>query len=177
MTPYGIVYREDPFLYEKSVETAEKKCGFLRINKILKFCFPIFALATVLFTAAGIIMKDNIYFMCFVIQCAVTVFFVRANVKRAEVKNKARVSVTKTPVQIVFYENCFVATLPYSQTEFSYDEVAFCEENQGLLTLVIKNNISVFSIPCSMIIKGNYYNVCSILKGKLVNRFICKGGR
>lgn len=176
MTPYGIVYSEIPVYYEKSIETAAKKCGIMSFRSMGKLYAAAFILSAILYTVTGIILKNAAEaVVCLIILCICSVFYIRTTVKRAEVRSKAKFTLSKTPIQIVFYDNCFVSTQPYSKTEFSYDEVAFCEENQGLLTIVINNGIGVYSIPCSTVVKGSYNTVCSILRDKLKSRYIFKG--
>lgn len=174
MLPYGIVYNEIPHLYEKSIEIAEKKCGMLNFKVIGKFYAVALLLIVLPFTVAGLILKDDLFLPCMFFHCIVTVIYIKSTVKKAEVKGKAKATLSKTPIQIVFNENSFVITEPCYRSEYSYQELTFCNESHGLITMVV-DGILTLSIPCNGILKGDYYTVCSILSDKLKNRYICKG--
>lgn len=172
MTPYGIIYRESPYSYEQSVSIWQKKFGVMKISLLIKMALAINIVVGALYFAAGYILKDSVYFYIFPIHFIANFISVYMVMRTTNIKNVASQCVQKTDVQLVLYEDKFVFTTPYSKSEYYYDELVYCEEKHGCITIIVDEGVAPISLQREFIKTGEYSRVREILSEKLGSSFI-----
>lgn len=178
MTPYGIIYRESPYSYEQSVEIWQRKYGVMKLSLLIKISLAINALIACLYFAAGYILKDSSYFYIFPIHFIATFISVYMVMRTTNIKSVASQCMQRTDVQIVFYDDRFILTTPYSRSEYYYDELIHCEEKNGCITIIVDTGVAPISLQKEFIKRGDYYCVTDILRSRLGSSFISsEGGR
>ena len=172
MTPYGIIYRENPYSYEQSVGIWQRKFGVMKLSLLIKIALAINAAVGVLYFAAGYILKDYTYFYIFPIHFIANFVSVYMIMKATNIKNVASQCIQKTDVQLVFYGEKIVFTTPYSKSEYYYDELVYCQEKNNCITIVVDEGVAPISLQREFIKTGDYFRVKQILSEKLGSSFI-----
>ena len=176
MTPYGILVREDSYSFEKALTFRQKKFGEMKPSYLIRLSLLMCLIAAPVFAAVGIILKDKMYAFYYLIQCAATFFTVYTVTKNETVIKPARAMYnTVSEFQIVLYEDRLIYGTPYSRGEYYYDEIVCCNEENGILTIIINKDFAPVSVCSEQLIKGNYGVFCGILREKLRARFMIQG--
>ena len=176
MTPYGIIYRESPYSYEQSVGIWQKKFGVMKLSLLIKIALAINVVVGVLYFAAGYILKDYTYFYIFPVHFIANFVSVYMIMKSTNIKSVASQCIQKTDVQLVFYDDKIVFTTPYSKSEYYYDELVYCKEKSGCITIVVDEGVAPISLQREFIKTGDYFRVKQILFEKLGSGFIAEVG-
>lgn len=172
MTPYGIIYKESPYSYEQSVEIWQRKYGVMKLSLLIKISLAINALLACLYFAAGYILKDSSYFYIFPIHFIATFISVYMVMRTTNIKSVASQCMQRTDVQIVFYDDRFILTTPYSRSEYYFDELVYCEEKHSCITIIVDEGVAPISLQREFIKTGEYSRVREILSEKLGSSFI-----
>ena len=177
MTPYGILVKDDIYSFEKSLTFRQKKFGEMKPSYIIKLSLLMCLIAAPVFAAVGIILKDKMYAFYYLIQCGATFFTVYSVTKTETVIKPTRASgtIAKGQFQIILYEDRLIYGTPYSRGEYYYDEIVCCNEENGILTIIINKDFAPVSVCSEQLIKGNYGVFCGILREKLRARFLIQG--
>lgn len=172
MTPYGIIYKESPYSYEQSVEIWQRKYGVMKLPLLIKISLAINALLACLYFAAGYILKDSSYFYIYPIHFIATFISVYMVMRTTNIKSVASQCMQRTDVQIVFYDDRFILTTPYSRSEYYFDELVYCEEKHSCITIIVDEGVAPISLQREFIKTGEYSRVREILSEKLGSSFI-----
>ena len=172
MTPYGIIYRENPYSYEQSVGIWQRKFGVMKLSLLIKTALAINIVVAVLYFAAGYILKDSSYFYIFPIHFIANFISVYMVMRTTNIKNVASQCMQKTDVQLVFYDEKITFTTPYSRSEYYYGELVYCKEKNGCITIIVDEGVAPISLQKEFIKKGDYLLVRKILSEKLGSSFV-----
>ena len=175
MTPYGIIYRESPHSYEQSVSIWQRKFGVMKLSVLIKIAVVINIAICALYFAAGYILKDSTYYYIFPIHFIANFVSVYMVMKSTNIKNVASQCMQKTDVQLVFYEDKLIFTTPYSKSEYYYDELVYCHEKNGCITIIVDEGVAPISVQREFIKTGDYFYVTDILRSRLGSGFISSG--
>lgn len=176
MTPYGIVYNENPYAFEKSMALFQKKFGVLRPAVMVKISMMFWLAAIIVIFVLYFTKQDALYALVF---AAITLF---ANIitiivfRKNYTKNFSRVNFRGSEAQAVLFENRIEFTTPTSKGEYYYDEFIFVHEKDGIITFVIDPGATPVSICSHDVKKGDFKSFSSILKEKLGDRYKYEGG-
>ena len=153
-----------------------KKFGMMRLPVLAKTSLKIILIFGIIYLATGIILKDYSYLTMFIIQSGIAVFSVYSMMKKNYVKAFAEQSFSKTDMQIVFFDDYFELTTPYSKSVYYYNEIIHAEEKAGGITLIVDTCTAPVSIFSGSIKLGSYMIAREILAQKLQQRFIISAG-
>lgn len=169
MTPYGIIYTDGAYSFEESVSFWQKKFGVMKISQFIKATVTVNVILAFVYAFAAVIFKDKTYLLSYIMQFFATAVIVYSMMKTTNIKNMAKQCRQKTDIQIVFYDERLTVTMPYSQSEYYYDELC-CFEKNGTLTVVVDESVAPLSISNMCIKKGSYEAVRDIFINR--TRFI-----
>lgn len=172
MSPYGIIYNDGAYSFEQSVSLWQKKFGVMKISQLAKTTLIINVILAFIYALAAVILKDKSYLLYYLLQFFATAAIVYSVMKTTSIKSTAEQLRQKSDIQIVFYDDRLIVTMPYSKSEYYYDELCCCYEKNGTLTVVVDESVAPLSISSISIKKGNYSAVCDILKSRLTSRFV-----
>ena len=172
MAPYGIIYTDGAYSFEQSVSLWQKKFGVMKISQLIKITLTINVILAVIYALAAIVLKDKTYLLSYIMQFFATAAIVYSVMKATNVKNMAMQCRQKGDIQIVFYHDRLIVTMPYSQSEYYYDELCCCFEKNGTLTVVVDESVAPLSISNICIKKGSYERVCDILRSRLGTAYV-----
>lgn len=172
MSPYGIIYTDGAYSFEQSVALWQKKFGVMKISQLVKTTLIINVILAFIYALAAVLLKDKTYLLSYIMQFFASAAIVYSVMKATNVKGMATQCRQKSDIQIVFYDDRLVVTMPYSQSEYYYDELCCCYEKNGTLTVIVDESVAPLSISNICIKKGNYAAVCDILRNRLGMRFI-----
>ena len=175
MTPYGIVYRETQNSYEQSVSIWQRKFGVMKLSLLIKISLAVNLVIGALYFALGYILKEPYYFYIFPLHFLATFFSVYFVMKSTNITSVAAQCMQKTDAQLVFYDDRFVFTTPYSRSEYYYDELIYCGEKNGCITILVDEVVAPVSVQKELIKTGDYFRVLEILSEKLGSSFIRSG--
>lgn len=172
MTPYGIIYTDGAYTFEQSVAIWQKKFGVMKISQLVKTTLIINIILAFIYAVSAVILKDKSYLLYYIMQFFASAAIVYSVMRVTNVKNMAAQCRQKSDIQIVFYDEKLVVTMPYSKSEYYYDELCCCIEKNGVLTVVVDESVAPLSISNISIKKGNYAAVRDILCNRLTTRFV-----
>lgn len=179
MTPYGIVYNENPHALGESVKVWQKKFGVLSKNNILKMfmimLFEIFACF-----ALTVLIKADPFFIVttpiFGVGLAVIAYF--SIVKNSVIKQTVRANFRPDDArkQIVLFEDRLEYTSPFGKGSYYYDEILCAHEKNGVLTVIVDADALPLSVFRHGVEKGEYEKLTFILRGCLGGKYEYEGG-
>ncbi len=179
MTPYGIVYKDNLYALEQSCLVWQKKFGVLRASSFIKIAL-INLVISFLINIIGSIIDDTDFNYFFVISILVIAFVLILieyfTAKNIYVKQMAKGSMVLHQKQAVLFDNRIEFTLPYAKTVFYYDEILYCEEKTGIVTIILDKGMLPVSIYRACVGKGSYDEFTRILKDILGSRYVRKDG-
>ncbi len=169
MTPYGIVYKDNLYALEQSCLIWQKKMGLLRASSLIK---PIAIEIILVFLINGALFlfdKDSVGFLAYtsVVMAVCFAFLTYFTFKTTYVRQLAKVNMALYQKQAVLYEDRIEFKSPYSRSVFYYDEILYCEEENGILTIIIDKSMLPISIYNSCVGKGSYEEFNRIFKEKM----------
>ena len=177
MTPYGIVYKDNIYALEQSCLVWQKKVGLLRVSALIK---PILLETILVFLINGalfLLNKDDAGFLIYtsVIMVLCFAFLTYFTFKTTYVRQLAKGNITLYQKQAVLFEDRIEFKSPYSRSVFYYDEILYCEEKDGIITIIIDKSMLPISIYSCCIGKGSYDSFSAILREKLGAAYKRKG--
>lgn len=178
MTPYGIVYRDNPYALQKSVEIWQKKFGVFNISAFLKIggisAVILFAVNLIL----GLFTEDGIftYLGSFLIMLILTFVLIYMVVNNTYVKQMALTNTQKEDKQIVLYEDRMEYGTGYTRAVYYYSDIVFCHEQADILTIITDTAAIPLSVQKSSVSKGSYDEFTSILRRNIGGKYTYAGG-
>ena len=179
MTPYGIVYRDNPYALQKSVEIWQKKFGVFNIPTFLK----IGGISAVILLAVNLILglfaENGImtYMSSFIIMAVLSFVLVYMVVKNTYVKQMALANTQKEDKQIVLYEDRMEFGTGYTRAIYYYSDIVLCSESSGVITIITDTAAMPLSIQKSSVSKGSYDEFSFILRKNMGSKYQYMGGK
>ena len=182
MTPYGIVYKENPFALRKSLKFWQKKYGILKISSLLRvnlfFCVYIAIISLILWfvfkNGEGFDASISIFSTTLLV--LMTIVFSAFMAKKLFV-NQPSNNIIKKKKQVVLYENEISFGSENGFSKFPYSEILICIEEFDILTIMVDEGSVPVSIAKNDVEKGDFAVFSDILKEKLSSRYVIKGGK
>ena len=179
MTPYGIVYRDNPYALQKSVEIWQKKFGVYNLPTFLKTG----GISALLLFAVNIILsflsKETFitYLSTFIIMVILTFLLIYMVVNNTYVKQMALTNTQKEDKQIVLYEDRLEFGTPYTRAVYYYKDIVYCCEQSDIITIITDTAAMPFSIQKSSISKGSYDEFSFKLRALIGGKYEYMGGK
>ena len=179
MTPYGIVYRDNPYALQKSVEIWQKKFGVYNTSTFLK----IGGISAIFLFAVNFILsflnKGNLmgYASTFVVMTVLTFVLIYMVVNNTYVKQMALTNTQKEDKQIILYEDRIEFGTGYTRATYYYTDIAFCCEHADIITIITDTAALPFSVQKSSISKGSYDEFSFILRKCIGSKYQYMGGK
>ena len=179
MTPYGIVYRDNPYALEKSVELWQKKFGVFNLPVFLK----IGGLSAILLLAVNLLLgffsEDGAltYMSSFVIMLILTFVLIYMVVNNTYVKQMALANTQKEDKQIILYDDRLEFGTGYTRATYYYSDIVLCREEADIITIITDTAAMPFSIQKSSVSKGSYDEFSFILRRVLGGKYQYMGGK
>ena len=179
MTPYGIVYRDNPYALQKSVEIWQKKFGVFNLPVFLK----IGGLSAILLLAVNLLLgyfsEDGLltYMSSFVIMLILTFVLIYMVVNNTYVKQMALANTQKEDKQIILYDDRLEFGTGYTRATYYYSDIVLCREEADIITIITDTAAMPFSIQKSSVSKGSYDEFSFILRKFLGGKYQYMGGK
>jgi hypothetical protein len=179
MTPYGIVYRDNPCALQKSVEIWQKKFGVFNIPTFLK----IGGISAVILLAVNLILglfaENGImtYMSSFIIMAVLSFVLVYMVVKNTYIKQMSLANTQKEDKQIVLYEDRLEFGTGYTRATYYYSDIILCSESAGVITIITDTAAMPLSIQKSSVSKGSYDEFSFILRKNMGGKYQYMGGK
>ena len=179
MTPYGIVYRDNPYALQKSVEIWQKKFGvfniptFLKIGGISAVVLLVVNLLLGFFSEGGILT----YMSSFVIMLILTFLLIYMVVNNTYVKQMSLANTQKEDKQIVLFEDRMEFGTGYTRATYYYSDIVLCSEEADVITIITDTAAMPFSVQKSCVSKGSYDEFSFILRKYMGNKYQYMGGK
>lgn len=179
MTPYGIVYRDNPYALQKSVEIWQKKFGVFKASTFLKLggisAILLFAVNFVL----ALLSKETFiaHMSTFVIMVILTFVLIYMVVNNTYVKQMALTNTQKEEKQIVLYEDRLEFGTPYTRAVYYYSDVVYCCEVSDIITIITDTAALPISVQKSSVSKGSYDEFSFKLRSYLASKYEYMGGK
>lgn len=179
MTPYGIVYRDNPYALQKSVEIWQKKFGVLNISAFLKIGGICTAILFVINLLLGLFTEDGILFYLglFVVMVIITFVIMYITINNTYVKQMALTNTQKEEKQIVLYENRLEFGTEYTRSTYYYSDIILCSEKSDIITIITDTSAMPLSIQKSCVSKGSYDEFSFILRRFMESKYQYMGGK
>lgn len=179
MTPYGIVYRDNPYALQKSLEIWQKKFGVFNSATFLKMgglSALILLPVNVLFAlfdkeAAGL------YIVTFVLMLLLTFVFIYTVVKNTYVKQMSLANVQKDDKQIVIYDDRLEFGTGYTKATYYYSDIVYMCEYADMITIITDTAAIPFSVQKDSVKKGDYQEFSSLLRKYAGGKYEYMGGK
>ena len=179
MTPYGIVYRDNPYALEKSIEIWQKKFGVFNIPTFLK----IGGISAVILLAVNLILglfaENGImtYMSSFIIMAVLSFVLIYMVVKNTYIKQMSLANTQKEDKQIVLYEDRIEFGTGYTRAIYYYSDIVLCSESSGVITIITDTAAMPLSIQKSCVSKGSYDEFSFILRKNMGSKYQYMGGK
>ena len=179
MTPYGIVYRDNPYALQKSIEIWQKKYGVFNLPTFLK----IGALSLLLIIPANILLafmnKEDlsIFFIILAGMIVLTFVLVYIITNNTYVKQMALTNTQKDDKQIIIYEDRIEYGTGYTKAFYYYSDIVYMRECADIITIITDTAAIPFSIQKSSIKKGDYQEFSAVLRRYAGNKYEYMGGK
>ena len=179
MTPYGIVYRDNPYALQKSVEIWQKKFGVLNIPTFLKVgglsAIVLLAVNLLLgyFSQGGVLT----YMSSFVIMLILTFLLIYMIINNTYVKQMALANTQKEDKQIILYEERLEFGTGYTRATYYYSDIVLCREEAGIITIITDTAAMPFSVQKNCVSKGSYDEFSFILRRVMGGKYQYMGGK
>jgi hypothetical protein len=187
MTPYGIVYRDNPYALEKSVEIWQKKFGVFNIKTFVKIGVPSAIIIPVISFLLELFAKENnaerqeisvlIIFLFFIAMVVLSIFMVYRVAKSTYVKQMALTNVQKDDKQIILYEDRLEYGTAYARSTYYYSDIILCHEEEYIITIIVDTSAMPLSIQTSSVSKGSYDEFSFILRNCIGSKYQYMGGK
>lgn len=179
MTPYGIVYRDNPYALQKSVEIWQKKFGVFNIPTFLK----IGGLSALVLLAVnlllGVLSQDGIftYISSFIIMTVLVFVLIYVITNNTYVKQMSLANTQKEDKQIVLYEDRLEFGTGYTRATYYYNDIVLCHEEADVITIVTDTAAMPLSVQKSSVSKGSYDEFSFILRKYMGGKYQYMGGK
>ena len=179
MTPYGIVYRDNPYALQKSVEIWQKKFGVFNLPVFLK----IGGISAIVLLAVNLLLgffsEDGAltYMSSFVIMLILTFVLIYMVVNNTYVKQMALANTQKEDKQIILYDDRLEFGTGYTRATYYYSDIVLCREEADIITIITDTAAMPFSIQKSSVSKGSYDEFSFILRRVLGGKYQYMGGK
>ena len=179
MTPYGIVYRDNPYALQKSVEIWQKKFGVLNIPSFLKIGGICTAILFVINLLLGLFTEDGIllYMGSFIVMVILTFVVMYITINNTYVKQMAITNTQKEDKQIVLFEDRLEFGTGYTRATYYYTDIVLCNEEADVITIITDTAAMPLSIQKSCVSKGSYDEFSFILRRVMVGKYQYMGGK
>lgn len=179
MTPYGIVYRDNPYALQKSVEIWQKKFGVFNFQTFLKIGG--ISAAVLLVVNILLIFSDSeiffAYVSTFIIMLILTFVLIYTVVKNTYVKQMALTNSQKFEKQIVLYDDRLELTTGYTKAVYYYSDVVYCCECGDVITIITDTASIPLSVQKESVSKGDYMEFSKILRQSAGSKYEYMGGK
>ncbi len=179
MTPYGIVYRDNPYALQKSVEIWQKKYGIFNIITFLKT----FALSLILLIPANILLSFlnkgdlGVFFITFAGMVILTFVLIYIVVNNTYIKQMALTNAQKEDKQIVVYEDRIEYGTGYTKAIYYYSDIVYCCECADIITIITDTAAIPLSIQKASVKKGDYQEFSTVLRRYAGSKYEYMGGK
>lgn len=179
MTPYGIVYKDNPYALQKSTEIWQKKFGVFNALTFLKFggISAVFLLAINIILA--LLTKESIltYMSSFAVMVILTFALIYTVVNNTYVKQMALTNTQKEEKQIVLYQDRFEFGTGYTRAVYYYSDIVYCCEQSQIITIIVDTAALPLSVHKSSITKGSYDEFSFKLRSFIGGKYEYMGGK
>lgn len=178
MTPYGIVYKDNPYALQKSVEIWQKKFGVFNLPAFLK----IGGISSVILLAVNfllIILSEDAafpYISSFIIMIILTFVLIYMVVNNTYIKQLALTNTQKEEKQIVIYDDRIIYGTGYTKAVYYYTDIVLFHEEADILTIITDTAAIPLSIQKSSVTKGSYNEFTAILRRYIGQKYQYAGG-
>ena len=178
MTPYGIVYRDNPYALQKSVEIWQKKFGVLNVLTFIKIGGMSAVVLLAVNLVLGLFAESGIltYLSSFVVMLVLTIFFIYTVIKNTYIKQMALANTQKEDKQIVIYDDRLEYGTGYTKAVYYYSDMVYCCECNEVITIITDTAAMPFSVQKSSVLKGDYQEFSSLLRKYAGNKYEYVGG-
>ena len=179
MTPYGIVYRDNPYALQKSVEIWQKKFGVFNIPTFLKIGGVSAVVLLAVNLILGLFAENGImtYMGSFVIMAVLSFVLIYMIVNNTYVKQMALANTQKDDKQIILYEDRLEYGTGYTRASYYYCDIVCCYESAEIITIITDTAALPFSVQKSNVIKGSYDEFSFILRKYMGIKYEYEGGK
>ena len=179
MTPYGIVYRDNPYALQKSVEIWQKKFGVFNIPTFMK----IGGLSAIVLLAVNLLLgffsEDGIftYISSFIIMTVLVFVLIYMVTNNTYVKQMSLANTQKEDKQIVLYDDRMEFGTGYTRATYYYSDIVLCREEAGIITIITDTAAMPFSVQKNCVSKGSYDEFSFILRRVMGGKYQYMGGK
>ena len=179
MTPYGIVYRDNPYALQKSVEIWQKKFGVFNLPVFLKIGGISAVILLAINLLLGYLSDQGIisYILTFVFMIIFVFVLIYMTINNTYVKQMALLKNNKEDTQIVLYEDRIECGTPYSRSTYYYSDIILCQEENNIITIIVDTAILPLSVQKTNILKGSYDEFSFILRRCMGSKYKYMGGK
>ena len=179
MTPYGIVYRDNPYALQKSVEIWQKKFGILNISAFFKIGGICTLILFVINLLLGLFTEDDIllYLGSFVVMVIITFVVMYITINNTYVKQMALTNTQKDDKQIILYDDRMEFGTGYTRAVYYYSDIVYCCESDDIITIITDTAAIPFSVQKSCVSKGDYKEFSEILRKSAGTKYEYMGGK
>ncbi len=179
MTPYGIVYRDNPYALQKSVEIWQKKFGVYNFSTFMKIGGVSAVVLLVVNLLLGFLSGETMfaYISTFVVMLCLTFVLIYTVVKNTYIKQMALTNSQKDDKQIVLYEDRIEFGTGYTRAVYYYSDIVYCCECGDVITIIADTAAMPFSVQKSSVSKGDFKEFSEILRLSAGNKYEYMGGK
>lgn len=178
MTPYGIVYRDNPYALQKSVEIWQKKFGVYNLPTFFKIGGVSAIILLIVNILLGFLSVETMfaYISTFVVMLVLTFVLIYTVVKNTYIKQMALTNTQKEDKQIVLYNDRIEYGTGYTKAVYYYSDIVYCNESADIITIITDTAAMPLSIQKKSVVKGDYQEFSEILKITAGSKFEYMGG-
>ena len=179
MTPYGIVYSDNPYALQKSVEIWQKKFGVYNISTFIKIGGVSAVVLLIVNILLGFLSGEAMfaYISTFVIMLSLTFVLIYTVVKNTYIKQMALTNSQKEEKQIVLYEDRIELGTGYTRAIYYYSDIVYCCECGDVITIIADTAAIPLSVQKSSVSKGDFKEFSEILRLSAGNKYEYIGGK
>ena len=179
MTPYGIVYRDNPYALQKSVEIWQKKFGVLNVPTFLKIGGISAVALLVINILLGYLSDEGIvsYMLTFIMMIVFVLVLIYMTINNTYVKQMALANTQKEDKQIILFEDRMEFGTGYTRAVYYYSDIVLCSEEADILTIITDTAAMPLSIHKSNVSKGSYDEFSFILRKYMGSKYQYMGGK
>ena len=179
MTPYGIVYRDNPYALQKSVEIWQKKYGVFNIGTFLKTGAMSLLLLIPAYILLAFLYKEDlgVFFIAFAGMVILTFVLIYIVTNNTYVKQMALTNAQKEDKQIVVYEDRIEYGTGYTKAIYYYSNIVYCCECADIITIITDTAAIPLSIQKASVKKGDYQEFSTVLRRYAGSKYEYMGGK
>ena len=179
MTPYGIVYRDNPYALQKSVEIWQKKFGVFNLPVFLKIGGISAVILLAINLLLGFLSNQGIIscILTFVFMIIFVFVLIYMTINNTYVKQMALANTQKEDKQIILYEDRLEFGTGYTRAIYYYSDIVLCREEAGIITIITDTAAMPFSVQKNCVSKGSYDEFSFILRRVMGGKYQYMGGK